>query len=118
MKYEGHTPGPWKFGGHPDADNMFIGGENEVIVMVPNCNFMTSEDKTEYNKRKHANAKLIADAPMLVEQNEKMLAHIKGECVVCAFYRDNDDIEVNINKYCTSDWCSTKDLIAEVEATK
>jgi hypothetical protein len=55
----------------------------------------------------HANAKLIADAPLLAEQNEKMLARLKVHCLRC-------DGEPE----CFADGCETRNLIAEVEKTR
>ena len=75
-KYEGHTPGPWEVGatefknnahGLPDhiALSIYTKGEQDtpICLVAPSGN-VTDEDE--------ANAKLIADAPMLAGRVEEL----------------------------------------------
>jgi hypothetical protein len=99
-KYEGHTPGPWSAERSADAsgkafdvlaaDNSEYADEGDLTIIAGYC--------TE------ANAKLIADAPMLAEQNEKMLAMLKRLYDKNLLY-DNGFEEVH-------------NLIAEIEGEK
>jgi hypothetical protein len=92
-KYEGHTPGPWK------AERFYIvgpDGEEIKLSIYP--------DDTE----PCANAKLIADAPMLAEQNERMLKQLKLHCELCMF--------MNNGKCPDTIDCNTQTIIAEIES--
>jgi hypothetical protein len=63
-KYEGHTPGPWKYEKCCDSPSCYLYHISSGVFERA-----TGFDITD--------AILIADAPMLAEQNERMLALLK-----------------------------------------
>lgn len=69
-KYEGYTPGPW---------NMYEMTLSGCKIKGPNGEWicLTRTDHPRPEGEDIANAKLIADAPMLAEQNEKMLEYLR-----------------------------------------
>ena len=105
-KYEGHTPGPWKavkgksFWTKP---LIFKKGTDICVAIVE------IEDGFESSE---ANAALIADAPMLLRQNEKMLAELKR---ISAWATDHDEwwVECENKGGCNVD--AIDNLIAETE---
>jgi hypothetical protein len=112
-KYEGHTPGPWKAEKMPDNLRKMV-----RMVITKNDLFVTAMDGTETHgfvaitnsaNTGDANAKLIADAPMLAEQNEKALSRLKEHCEFCHFANENS---------CPDSACQTKALIAEIEGAE
>jgi hypothetical protein len=75
-KYEGHTPGPWEQGVGEDSLEVYggMGIPSNPRVRIATCNSRFL-DKTP----NEANAKLIADAPMLAERVEYLEA---GEAIL------------------------------------
>ena len=72
-KYEGHTPGPWRVG---DAGATVFGPPNGK----PSPTIIASVSRSMATKRKHADARLIADAPMLLAQRDALAAAL-DECL-------------------------------------
>ena len=67
-KYKGHTEGPW-------TEDICTRGPDGEPIGIQTC----TEYALEYGKgnpESRANAILIADAPMLLEQNKRMLGFI------------------------------------------
>lgn len=59
-KYEGHTPGPWSRGKDSPNGAINIGKHGIMVCHIP------------ISTKQGANAKLIADAPMLAERVEEL----------------------------------------------
>lgn len=109
-KYEGHTPGPWKAERIPEGVLKVIS-----VIVTKRDYFITAIDGTETHgfvaitnsaEADEANARLIADAPMLAEQNAKMLAALK---------RARDFYDGGANRG-MSLWLHINKLISEMEA--
>jgi hypothetical protein len=110
-KYEGHTPGPWKAEKMPDNLRKMV-----RMVITKNDLFVTAMDGTETHgfvaitnsaNTGDANAKLIADAPMLAEQNEKMLAMLRKVYDYMGSFGDHSDI-----------WYEIEATIEEIEGAE
>jgi hypothetical protein len=131
-KYKGATPGPWKVGDKPSNWASIL-----KMIVSPNDYLITASDDTEthgyvgiINKASNgeANARLIADAPMLASnleaaeyglqlrdtdikklenQNERMLKQLKFHCGLCMFMNKGECPDTTN--------CQTKGLIAEIE---
>ena len=92
-KYEGHTPAPWKAShdvleyGHIVNNNgwrVYV-GEHEKRAVIENRTFM-HDDLSE------ANAQLIADAPLLLEEVKRLQKALHTEQqIVQAFYEYRDE---------------------------
>ena len=104
-KYEGHTPGPWTTLG--TSRHIFRESNGFAIGTT-----ITYPETPESKKADEANAKLIADAPLLAEQNAKMLAFIK-------FARDMSakDSAIQDEALTLLEWINMDagNLIAEIE---
>lgn len=96
-KYEGHTPGPWHVGAFLDSG----------IRIAPNCD---PKNATAY-AFDEANAHLIADAPMLLAQRDK-LARFLDECI---FLLDRVEVKSMRAGICIE---RARDLLKEVEESK
>jgi hypothetical protein len=102
MKYEGHTP--WVIAKDSKRCLNFIQVTEKDIVITARDEFQTFGFICIVNSEYPEFAKLIADAPLLAEQNEKMLAMLK-----------RFDKTLTRNKAKISDIIKLADLIAEVE---
>ena len=75
-KYEGHTPGPWE-------------APHEILVSGLNHIGPLSNGQEEVNE---VDAKLIADAPLLVEEVKRLrLLLLESEMIIDRLKRANDD---------------------------
>jgi len=88
-KYEGHTEGKWEYDGatiHATAK-----GGNEIIAEYPCWNYNKDQLIT---KEEEANLRLMADAPLLLAEVERLQALIrsKGLCTNCG--QSHEGIEV------------------------
>lgn len=72
MKHTGYTPGPWlaatKDNLDTDGAGVFAHNKAGLPYYIALCRYMGSGDPS----RAIANARLIADAPRLAEENEKL----------------------------------------------
>ena len=68
-KYAGHTPGPWKW---PKKDSILLKGpgRNKYIITE-------RHRRLSYSIDKKADAQLIADAPLLLEEVKRLRKAIK-----------------------------------------
>jgi hypothetical protein len=110
MKYEGHTPGPWEL----DDDFVYAlneHGHNKFAIHCGNSHCKCGCNPRVMKPEHKANAKLIADAPMLASQNERMLAQLKMHCELC-----RDLVPSLTDKVC--ELCETRILITEIEEEK
>ncbi|HEU5377322.1 MAG TPA: hypothetical protein VFV38_17980 [Ktedonobacteraceae bacterium] len=65
-----HTPAPWKFAGFRKASNF---ADHTAIVQADNCNLVSVRGGVKDEKSvAEANARLIAAAPELLEENEQL----------------------------------------------
>ncbi len=121
-KYEGHTPGPWAvaedMGWEPTRTIQYElaiidcgDGESLHLHEAPHG---LPTDKRGQNK---ANAKLIADAPMLAEQNARMLAFIKESRRLAIEIEENHSKRARtaLHEVTTK---GASNLIAEIEGDK
>lgn len=82
-KYDGHTPGPWK--DIVDSDGwLYVVGPNHEEMFYPDGEFgghlgsiCSFADMECTDLEDHANARLIADAPLLAARVEELEAAIK-----------------------------------------
>jgi hypothetical protein len=74
-KYEGHTPGPWVVD-NPNFELIakMSGGIYHYIARCDPREFSRTNRTSAENR---ANARLIADAPMLLEQRDRLLKALK-----------------------------------------
>ena len=63
-KYEGHTKGGWYVDDAPDVIHPTVIHENQCDAMVAELVAITGE----WTEEDYANARLIADAPLLLEE--------------------------------------------------
>lgn len=96
-KYKGATPGTWECE-NPRSNQRIIRGDDKTVV---------AEVYARTVDEQIANTQLIADAPMLAEQNEKMLTILKG-----LFNPAITDVELIVHPKTVQ---RGKDLISEVE---
>ena len=69
-KYEGHTPGPWEASPIEGSFRHRVSTTNGQIPLV--------ESYTGWgHDSDHANARLIADAPTLLEENKRLGARVE-----------------------------------------
>ena len=106
-KYKGHTEGPWtnqtgvlyeEGVGHIQGPDAWMGG-------------LSSIPTTEHI----ANAQLIADAPMLLEQNKRMIKRLKAICNTCWKIMKHSAELNEQGKDNLCDDCQTYSLIKEIE---
>jgi hypothetical protein len=133
-KYDGHTPGPWKYN--------YV-REFQCVIEGNNGTEIAAEAFAKTVEQQEANATLIADAPMLLErvnelekvseegakligilandkdklleQRDKVLAMLKWwqqKCHIWEDYRSRDNM---LQNNCKGINCKNCDLIAEVE---
>jgi hypothetical protein len=68
-KYEGHTRGPWTIDIHKV-------GEDTSAIVIESSNCVVAEVEVE-NKYAEADAQLIADAPLLLAEVERLREQLK-----------------------------------------
>ena len=72
-KYEGHTPGPWKYiDGAILSDKINSHGNWHIAIIPENTNDPDCSESNPYSKEDKANARLIAAAPDLLAENERL----------------------------------------------
>ena len=111
MKYDGHTPGPWEVCAEPKNEKWFVGltvGEvnpdgGRRIGDVTDWGLGVTANGERMTK---ANAALFADAPMLLQQREELLAALK-------LIRYDDRLKGN--EFIDENFA---ELIARIEATR
>ena len=81
MSEQQHTPGPWKIDNY--SDPIFI---SSLETGVPVAKVYKKRDALQV-----ANARLIADAPMLKEQRDELLEVLEGMMCVCREWPDPKD---------------------------
>lgn len=88
-----HTPGPWSYEGDALTGRMFqiaapFGGEAGCYTHVATVNNLPHHLLISRNpKRAEANARLIAEAPAMLE-TLKVIEHWLADARVCCFPRD------------------------------
>ena len=74
-KYEGHTKGGWYVDDAPDVIHPTVIHENQCDAMVAELVAITGE----WTEEDYANARLIADAPLLLEEVKRLRERVKTE---------------------------------------
>ena len=75
-KYEGHTPGPWDMSLDEDIDDDV---RQHIAIFSPTGDVAEAQGYDYETPEVRANAVLIADAPALLEENERLTAELENE---------------------------------------
>jgi hypothetical protein len=87
-KYEGHTKGGWYVDDAPDVIHPTVIHENQCDAMVAELVAITGE----WTEEDYANARLIADAPLLLAEVKRLRKALYiEEQIVQAFYEYRED---------------------------
>lgn len=113
-KYEGHTPAPWKAFEDIESDGYKTGawtvGNATSKSLAPPLHFTDEHDPHTYstmgicllqpiNQNNEANAKLIADAPLLLEKVKRLREEISKWTAYATYVE-------NVNMDCHQDACA------------
>ena len=78
-KYEGHTPHGWYVDDAPDVIHPTVIHSNEYNSIVAE---LVMADGKEWTEEDYANARLIADAPLLLEEVKRLRKMVEDYKVI------------------------------------
>ena len=78
-RYEGHTPGPWGTKNAPHNITHLYGGNDTKIcsIQTPDSMFAKTKGELKLSRECNTNARLIQDAPLLLEAYKQLRDSIK-----------------------------------------